>query len=144
MDGPHHFAISGKQMPLGSFPQDSLNYDFPTSHYDKMTSAGPHNRAFLLIGILDFAVPKCKCFLFSGFVKCRTLTSWIFDTHPKWMDGSNQTSVFFKCKIKLLTYVNPDGRISGFDDHATHVLPEIHGCDPFTVSGIKRSQTLGL
>jgi hypothetical protein len=60
------------------------------------------------------------------------------------MDGSDQTSNFAKCKIKPLTYVSPTGRISDLDDHTTRVLPKIHGCNPFAVSGLKRSQTLGL
>jgi hypothetical protein len=63
---------------------------------------------------------------------------------PKWMDGSDQTSDFANCKAKTLTYVSPDDRIYDLDDHTTRVLPGIHGCDPFVVSRLKGSRTLGI
>jgi hypothetical protein len=66
------------------------------------------------------------------------------DTRPKWMDGSYQTSGFANCKAKTTTYVSPNDRFPDLDNHTTCVLPGIHGWNPFVVSGLKRSRTLGL
>jgi hypothetical protein len=114
-------GTSGFQMPKCICPRFFRSLEFLISRYDD--SWPPPDGAFQLIGISDFAIPKCGCFLSSGSTKNRTPTSRISTTHPKWMDGSDQTSDFAKCKVKPLTYVSPGVRISDLDDHATRVLP---------------------
>jgi hypothetical protein len=117
---------------------------FPIPRYDEMTSAGTPNGAFLLSGFRTSQLRNASVSCLQDPRNAEPRLLRISDTRPKWMDGSDQTSGFINCKAKTLTYVSPDDRISDLDDHTTRVLPEIHDCDPFVVSGLKGSRTLGL
>jgi len=93
----------------------NLPWDFGVSNVERNLSSGlpisripifwyddswTHNRTFLLIRILDFAVTKCNCFLSSGFAKRQTSPSRIFATRPKWIYSPDQILDFAKCKVK--------------------------------------------
>lgn len=119
-------------------------WKFFIPHYDEMTSVGPHNRAFLLLEFWTSQFRNASVSRLQDLRNTEPCPLQIFDMCPKWMDNSDQILDFTNCKAKTLAYMSPDDRIPDLDDHMTCVLPEIHGCDPFTISRLKSSQTLVL
>jgi hypothetical protein len=70
------FGVSGFHMPKC---MDTLSSESPISRYDV---SWPHNGAFHLIEILDFAFPKCMDFLSTGSPISRFSISYMTSAGP--------------------------------------------------------------